>query len=143
MQRELFASKLAGLVCRNAAEGCCGGLTRTGSYNWRYTILCRGEEYRLGSIDLYHYRYEPPEVVSDCVGPDLTNRPAQEGPYLHMTTRVAPVPPQARPGDTVLVDGRPEVVLRLLPHLRGRPPAARLTAALPCAAGRAPRSWRR
>ena len=42
-----------------------------------------GEEYRLGSIDLYNYRYEPPEQVSDCVGPDLANRPAQEGPYLH------------------------------------------------------------
>ena len=41
------------------------------------------EEYRLGSIDLYNYRYEPPEQVSDCVGPDLANRPAQEGPYLH------------------------------------------------------------
>ena len=38
---------------------------------------------RLGSIDLYNYRYEPPEQVSDCVGPDLANRPAQEGPYLH------------------------------------------------------------
>ena len=34
-------------------------------------------------IDLYNYRYEPPEQVSDCVGPDLANRPAQEGPYLH------------------------------------------------------------
>ena len=43
-----------------------------------------GEEYRLGSIDLHNYRYEPPEEVSDCVGPDLANRPAQEGPYLHM-----------------------------------------------------------
>ena len=40
------------------------------------------EEYRLGSIDLHSYRYEPPEQVSDCVGPDLANRPAQEGPYL-------------------------------------------------------------
>ena len=42
-----------------------------------------GEEYQLGSIDLYNYRYESPEQVSDCVGPDLANRPAQEGPYLH------------------------------------------------------------
>ena len=41
-----------------------------------------GEEYRLGSIDLYNYRYEPPEQVSDCIGPDLANRP-QEGPYQH------------------------------------------------------------
>ena len=38
-----------------------------------------------------------------------------------MTARVAPVPPPARPGDTVMVDGHPMVVLRLLPHLRGRP----------------------
>ena len=42
-----------------------------------------GEEYRLGSIDLYNYRYEPPEQVSDCVGPDLANRSVQEGPYLY------------------------------------------------------------
>ena len=42
-----------------------------------------GEEYRLGAIDLYNYRYEPPEVVSDCIGPDLANRRAQEGPYVH------------------------------------------------------------
>ena len=42
-----------------------------------------GNEYRLGSIDLHNYRYEPPEQVSDCVGPDLANRSAQEGPYLH------------------------------------------------------------
>ena len=49
-----------------------------------------------------------------------------------MTARVAPVPPPARPGDTVMVDGHPMVVLRLLPHLRGRPPAARLTPDLPC-----------
>ena len=49
-----------------------------------------------------------------------------------MTARVAPVPPPARPGDTVMVDGHPMVVVRLLPHLRGRPPAARLTPDLPC-----------
>ena len=42
-----------------------------------------GEQFRLGSINLHHYRYEPPAIVSDCVGPDLANRPAQEGPYLH------------------------------------------------------------
>ncbi len=40
-----------------------------------------GERFRLGSINLHHYRYEPPEIVPKCVG-DL-NRPAQEGPYLH------------------------------------------------------------
>ena len=55
-----------------------------------------------------------------------------------MTARVAPVPPQARPGDTVMVDGHPMVVLRLLPHLRGRPPAARLTPDLPCRTCEAP-----
>ena len=66
-----------------------------------------------------------------------------------MTTHVAPVPPQACPGDTVLVDGCPEVVLQQLPHLRGRPPAARLTADLPCGTCEAPlrydalrRRWR-
>ena len=42
-----------------------------------------GEEYRLGSINLYNYRYEPPKIVSDCIGPDLASRSAQEGPYLH------------------------------------------------------------
>ena len=66
-----------------------------------------------------------------------------------MTARVAPVPPQARLGDTVLVDGHPMVVLHLLPHLAGRPPAARLTSDLPCGACEAPlrydalrRRWR-
>ena len=47
------------------------------------TSYVGGEEFRLGSIDLYRYRYEPPEQVSDCIGPDLANRPVQEGPYLH------------------------------------------------------------
>ena len=42
-----------------------------------------GEAFRLGSINMYHYRYEPPEVVSDCIGPDLAGRSAQEGPFLH------------------------------------------------------------
>ena len=42
-----------------------------------------GVQYRLGSINLYHYRYDPPEVVSDCIGPDLASRSSQEGPYLH------------------------------------------------------------
>ena len=42
-----------------------------------------GEEYRFGSIDLYNYRYEPPEVVSDCIEPDLANRRTQERPYVH------------------------------------------------------------
>ena len=43
-----------------------------------------GDEFRLGSINLYNYRYDPPEVASDCIGPDLASRSAQEeGPYLH------------------------------------------------------------
>ncbi|MCY4483317.1 MAG: putative Ig domain-containing protein [Spirochaetaceae bacterium] len=42
-----------------------------------------GDEFRLGSINLYHYRWDPPEVVSDCIGPDLAGRSSQEGPYLH------------------------------------------------------------
>ena len=56
-----------------------------------------GKEYRLGSIDLHNYRYEPPEQVSDCVGPDLANRPAQEGPYLHTleSFNVHPQPPHS------------------------------------------------
>ena len=56
-----------------------------------------GEEYRLGSIDLYHYQYEPPEQVSDCIGPDLANRPAQEGPYLHslQSFNARPQPPHS------------------------------------------------
>lgn len=49
-----------------------------------------------------------------------------------MTTEVAAVLPQARPGDTVLVEGRPMLVLHLLPHHRGQPTAARLTSDLPC-----------
>ena len=43
-----------------------------------------------------------------------------------MTARIAPVPPQARPGDTVMIDGHPMVALHLLPRLRGRPPAERI-----------------
>lgn len=42
-----------------------------------------GVEYRLGSINLYNYRYERPEVISDCIGPDLASRSSQVGPYLH------------------------------------------------------------
>ena len=42
-----------------------------------------GEQFRLGSIDLFNYRYEPPEQASDCIGPDLASRSALEGPYLH------------------------------------------------------------
>ena len=37
----------------------------------------------MGSINLFNYRYEPPEIVSDCIGPDLASRSALDGPYLH------------------------------------------------------------
>ncbi len=61
------------------------------------TSFSGGEEFRLGSIDLYRYRYEPPEQVSDCIGPDVANRPAQEGPYLHslQTFNARPQPPHS------------------------------------------------
>ena len=52
----------------------------TGAYS---TSHAGGEQFRLGSINLFNYRYEPPEIVSDCVGPDLASRSALEGPYLH------------------------------------------------------------
>ena len=42
-----------------------------------------GEEFRLGSINLYNYRYDPPDPVPDCIGPQLQGRSAQDGPYLH------------------------------------------------------------
>ena len=62
--------------------------------------------------------------------PDL--RPLLTSVEARMTTYVASVLPQVRPGDTVLVDGHPMVVLHLLPHHRGQPTAARLTSDLPC-----------
>ena len=49
-----------------------------------------------------------------------------------MTTRVVPVPPIAAPGRTVYVDGRPAVVLHLLPRQAGRPLAAHVTRDPPC-----------
>ncbi len=30
-----------------------------------------GEQFRLGSINLYNYRYDPPDPVPDCIGPQL------------------------------------------------------------------------
>ncbi len=42
-----------------------------------------GEEFRLGSINLYNYRYDPPDPVPDCIGPQLQGRSSQVGPYLH------------------------------------------------------------
>ena len=53
-----------------------------------------------------------------------------------MTTTVVPVPPQARPGDTVMVDDHPFVLLHLLPRLVGHPMRARVTADPPCPAVR-------
>ena len=49
-----------------------------------------------------------------------------------MTARVVSVTPAPDPGDTLLIDGRPAVVLYRLPAVPGRPPAARVTADLPC-----------
>ena len=51
-----------------------------GAWSTSYTD---GEQFRLGSINLFNYRYEPPEIVSDCIGPDLASRSALDGPYLH------------------------------------------------------------
>ena len=42
-----------------------------------------GQTYRLGSINLYNYRYEPPDPVPDCYGPDVEDHDTQEGPFLH------------------------------------------------------------
>ena len=42
-----------------------------------------GKEFRLGSINLYNYRYDPPDPVPDCIGPQLQGRSTQDGPYLH------------------------------------------------------------
>ena len=71
-----------------------------------------GEEYRLGSIDLFNYRYEPPEVVSDCVGPDLANRSVQEGPYLH-TLESLGARPQPPHSNMIAALGRNSGELRL------------------------------
>ena len=58
-----------------------------------------------------------------------------------MTTYVAPVPPPARPGDTVMVNGRAALTLHLLPRLAGRPPAARVTHDPPCRLCEAALRW--
>ena len=47
------------------------------------TSRAGGEEFRLGSINLYNYRYDPPDPVPDCIGPQLQGRSSQVGPYLH------------------------------------------------------------
>ena len=47
------------------------------------TSQAGGETFRLGSINLYNYRYKPPDIVPECYGPGLADQPAHEGPYLH------------------------------------------------------------
>ena len=49
-----------------------------------------------------------------------------------MTFRVVLLVPAPEPGDSVLVDGRPHVVVALLPHQATRRPAARVSPDLPC-----------
>ena len=66
-----------------------------------------------------------------------------------MTTRVVSFDRPPDPGDTLLVDGKPHVVLFRLPKLPGRQPAVRVTPDLPCGACEQPlcydapaRRWR-
>ncbi|MDE0227786.1 MAG: hypothetical protein OXJ62_02895 [Spirochaetaceae bacterium] len=49
--------------------------------------------------------------------------------------------PRTAAGDTVMVDGRPTVVLHLLPRLAGRPRSARVTNKPPCRRCEAPLHW--
>ena len=58
-----------------------------------------------------------------------------------MTTRVVPVPARTAPGATVMVDGRPAVVLFILPRLVQRPRAGRVTHEPPCRLCEAPLQW--
>ena len=51
-----------------------------------------------------------------------------------MTARVVSVTPAPDPGDTLLLDGRPHMVLHRLPKLPGRRSAVRVTDDLPCGA---------
>ena len=64
-----------------------------------------------------------------------------------MVTRVVSLTPTPDPGDTLLLDGRPAVVLHLLPKLPGRRPAVRAAFDLPCGACDTPLTydapWRR
>ncbi len=52
-----------------------------------------------------------------------------------MTTRVVSLTPTPDPGDTLLLDGRPTVVLYRLP---GRNPPVRVTGDLPCGTCQSP-----
>ena len=47
-------------------------------------------------------------------------------------SRVVSLTPAPEPGDTLLLDDLPHVVLHRLPKLPGRRPAVRVTADLPC-----------
>ena len=47
------------------------------------TSSAGGEQFRLGSINLYNYRFEPPDPLPACTGPQLAGRSTQVGPYLH------------------------------------------------------------
>lgn len=60
-----------------------------------------------------------------------------------MTTRVVPVSPVAAPGRSVYVEGRPALVLYVLPRVEDRPLTARVTHAPPCRLCEAPLTWDR
>ena len=47
------------------------------------TSRAGGNEYRLGSIDLFNYAWVPPGVSLEGIGPNLLRRLAFFGPYLH------------------------------------------------------------
>ena len=47
------------------------------------TSQAGGETYRLGSINLYHYRFDAQGTIPECYGTDVAGRSTQEGPYLH------------------------------------------------------------
>ena len=59
-----------------------------------------------------------------------------------MTTRVVAVRARARPGDTLMIGGRPHLILFTLPRQPGRRPAARVTAAPTCRRCEARLQWR-
>lgn len=59
-----------------------------------------------------------------------------------MTTRVVAVRARAKPGDTLMIGGRPHLILFTLPRHPGRRPAARVTAAPICRLCEARLQWR-
>lgn len=58
-----------------------------------------------------------------------------------MTTRVVAVRARAKPGDTLMIGGRPHLILFTLPRQLGRRPAARVTAAPTCRLCEARLQW--